>query len=103
VSLFTFSYSIDGSTFFPWGAIDTGFSTSVINQPYALGSILQSVNDADTVFIKMTVSGSTGGINSARVDNVHFNATAIPEPASIAILLSGVGILGASRRRVRIA
>ena len=103
VSLFTFSYSTDGTTFFPWGAIDTGFSTSVINQPYALGSILQFVNDADTVFIKMTVSGSTGGINSARIDNVQFNATAIPEPASIAILLSGFGILGASRRRVRIA
>jgi hypothetical protein len=103
VSLFTFSYSTDGSNFLPWGSIDTGFGVAVSNTAFTLGPVLQSVNDADTVFIKMTVSNSTGGINSTRVDNVQFNATAIPEPASIAILLSGLGILGARRQRVRIA
>jgi len=98
VSLFTFSYSTDGLTFTPWGSIDTGFGTSVINQAYSLDPILQAVNDADNVFIKMTVSGSTGGINSARVDNIQFNATAAPEPTAIAGLLVGVAMLGARRR-----
>jgi hypothetical protein len=102
VSLFTFSYSTDGSNFLPWGSIDTGFGVAVSNTAFTLGPILQSVNDADTVFIRMTVSGSTGGINSTRFDNVQFTATAIPEPASIAILLSGLCILGARRKRVRI-
>jgi hypothetical protein len=102
VSLFTFSYSTDGSDFLPWGSIDTGFAVPVSNTAFTLGPILQSVNDADTVFIKMTISGSTGGINSARVDNIQFNATTIPEPGSIAILLSGLGIFGARRLRMRI-
>jgi hypothetical protein len=97
VSLFTFSYSTDGLNFTPWGSIDTGFATSVINQAYTLDTLLQSVNDAENVFIKMTVSGTTGGINSARVDNIQFNATATPEPTAIAGALIGVALLGMRR------
>jgi hypothetical protein len=97
VSLFTFSYSLDGTNFLPWGSIDTGFATSVINQPFTLGTVLNAANDADTVFIKMTVSGSTGGINSARIDNVQFNASAVPEPVAAIVLFGGLGLL-ASRR-----
>jgi lysozyme family protein len=55
------------------------------------------VNDAENVFIKMTVSGTTGGINSARVDNIQFNATATPEPTAIAGALIGVALLGMRR------
>lgn len=102
VSLFTFSYGTDGVNYQPWGSIDTGFATSVINQAYSLGPVLQAVNDADIVYIKMTVSGSTGGVNSARVDNIQFNATPTPEPTAIAGLLAGVALLG-TRRRSRVS
>jgi hypothetical protein len=99
VSMFTFTYSTDGSNFLPWGSIDTGFGLAVSNTAFTLGPILQNVNDADTVFIKMTVSGSTGGINSTRMDNIQFNATAIPEPGVFAALLPGIGVLFSRRRR----
>jgi hypothetical protein len=102
VSLFTFSYSTDGTNFTPWGSIDTGFGTSVINQAYTLSPVLTAVNDASNVFIKMTVSGSTGGVNSARMDNIQFNATATPEPTAITSLFIGLALLN-TRRRPRAA
>lgn len=99
VSLFTFSYSLDGTTFLPWGSIDTGYATSIINQAFTLTPILEAANDAETVFIKMTVSGSTKGMNSTRIDNVQFNANPIPEPSTLAALLPALGWLGMRRRR----
>ena len=99
VSLFTFSYSTDGTTYQPWGSIDTGFATSVINAQFILSPILNAVNDADTVYVRMTVSGSTGGINSARMDNIQFNASAIPEPATATALFAGFAVCALSRRR----
>jgi hypothetical protein len=104
VSLFTFSYSTDGSNYTPWGSIDTGFATSVINTPFSLSSTLNAVDDADLVYIKMTVSGSTaslpqGSINSTRMDNVQFNATAVPEPTAALLLAFGAGAMVMRRRR----
>jgi hypothetical protein len=106
VSKFTFSYSTDGTNYLPWGEIDTGKGTSVINTPYALGPTLNAVDDADQVYIKMIMSGSTadtpaGSINSTRMDNIQFNATAVPEPATALLLTFAVGVMGMRRRRVR--
>jgi hypothetical protein len=98
VSLLTLSYSTDGLTFTPWGSIDTGASQSVINGAFTLSPGLSAVDNAPNVFVKMTVSGSTGP-NSTRLDNIQFNANPIPEPSATAILtLSGLA-LAARRRR----
>jgi hypothetical protein len=99
VSFFTFAYSTDGATFQPWGTIDTGFATAITNMPFTLSPVLNAVNDADVVYVRMTVSGSTGGINSARVDNVQFNATAVPEPGTATALFAGFSVCALSRRR----
>jgi len=99
VSLFTFSYSFDGANYLPWGTIDTGFATAITNSPFILTPVLNAANDADTVFVRMTVSGSTGGINSARVDNVQFNVTAVPEPATATALFTGFAVCALARRR----
>jgi hypothetical protein len=104
VSRFDFSYSIDGTNYTPWGTIDTGFATSVINTPFSLSPTLEAVNDADLVFIKMTMSGTTaalpqGSINSTRLDNIQFNATAVPEPATALLLAFGVAGMAFRRRR----
>ena len=74
----------------------------VTNQAFTLTPILNAVNDADTVFIKMTVSGSTGGINSARIDNVQFNASPVPEPATAVAILASLGLIAIRRPRIRL-
>ncbi|HET6409502.1 MAG TPA: hypothetical protein VFG14_16560 [Chthoniobacteraceae bacterium] len=99
VSLFTFLYSLDGTTFLPWGQIDTGFATSVINQAYTLTPVLNAVNDADTVYIKMTVSGSTNGINSTRIDNIQFNASVVPENGTASGVITAIGLIALRRNR----
>lgn len=99
VSLLTLSYSTDGLTFTPWGSIDTGASQPISNTSFTLSPGLSAVDNAANVFVKMTVSGSTGP-NSTRLDNIQFNATPVPETSASAILaLSGLA-LAARRRRI---
>ncbi|MDB6174492.1 MAG: Protein of unknown function precursor [Chthoniobacteraceae bacterium] len=97
VSLFSFSYSTDGNTFLPWGSIDTGKGISISNTAFSMPTTLSAVNDAPTVFLKMTVSDSTGGKNSTRIDNIQLNAAAIPEPSVVCSVLLGAGMLACRR------
>ena len=57
------------------------------------------LNVSEFVYVKLTLSGATntsGG--SFRLDNVQFNATAVPAPGALA-LLGVAGLIGARRRR----
>lgn len=50
----------------------------------------------------MTVSGSTNGMNSTRLDNIQFNATPIPKPSTATALLAAAGWVGMRRRRAMV-
>lgn len=83
----------DGTT--SLGVIDTlgGATSSWVLSSYDI-SALNGVADASIVF---TFDGASSDTGNNRLDNVTINGTAIPSPASFALL--GMGGLVASRRR----
>lgn len=66
---------------------------------------LDALNGNGTAYIRVVFSEATVNPSSSRdyaVDNLQFNATAVPEPTSSALLMTGLFILGAcllKRRR----
>lgn len=67
------------------------FSSGVVSLP---GFTLASMHN-------MTLSGGTTTGESAWIDNVTVTVTAVPEPETYAMLLAGLGLVGAVSRRRR--
>jgi PEP-CTERM motif len=64
-----------------------------------LGSVLSSALPGDNITAFGLYSDGVGGTGgTTRVDTFQIDATAVPEPSSIALVLSGVGILMGFRR-----
>lgn len=55
------------------------------------------LNNQSTVYVRLLLDGATSGNGNNRIDNVQFNATAIPAPGALALV--GLGGLVAARRR----
>lgn len=88
-------------------------SVNVLLDGKALAATLTPVDSAWTSY-SFTIAGLTGsshtlsfnGINLSSatdstlfVDSVNVTANAVPEPLSIALVLGGLGVMGAARRR----
>jgi hypothetical protein len=99
----TWAYSANGTTWTNFATISNlaaSFQdTGVIN----LGT-LAGLNGASTAFVRVTFDGATASAGNNRLDNVVFEAVAIPEPATYAAIL-GIAVLGgaalARRRQLR--
>lgn len=91
------AWSTDGSTFTDFGPAWDGRPTSFFLLTRDLSSV-DALDDASTVFIRITLDGATSAAGNNRFDNVQFNATLIPAPGAAALLGLG-GLLAARRRR----
>ncbi len=92
------SYSTDGVGYTNFGAPYNPTDYDVI-QTFDFSAIA-AVENQSQVFIRIVFNGGSGNQNTNNaLDNVQFNATAIPAPGSIALL--GVAALIGFRRRRR--
>jgi len=97
------AYSTDGTNFTNFGntvAPASSYATITL-------STLTAVNYASSVWLRYTLTGSTGTSQNNRLDNIQFNATAsaIPEPSTYAALAGAAALVGVivHRRRQRLA
>jgi hypothetical protein len=76
---------------------------SVVPPPAPFGVLtlnnITGLNGATDAYLRLTVSGATAASGNNRIDNVQFNATAVPEPTSM--LLAGSVALGGVFLRLR--
>ncbi len=98
------AYSTDGTNF-------TNFSNPVAPASSFASvtlSTLTAVNNASSVWLRYTLTGSTGTSQNNRLDNIQFNAatySAVPEPSTYAALAGAAALCGVMlhRRRQRLA
>jgi hypothetical protein len=76
---------------------------SVVPPPAPFGVLtlnnITGLNGATDAYLRLTVSGATAAAGNNRLDNIQFNATAVPEPTSM--LLAGSVALGGVFLRLR--
>jgi hypothetical protein len=95
-------YSTDGVT---WETIGTTSNTSTTSDYFAVSlAPFSGLNDVETAFLRMTYQGGNGSTSNSsfnRIDNIQFNATAVPEPGTCAVVvvaLSGLVVMRRSRK-----
>ena len=89
------SFSTDGVNWTDHQTI-TGLPGSFATQTL---STITGLNGATDAYLRLTVTGATVAAGNNRLDNIQFNATAVPEPTSL-LLLGSVALGGIAYRRV---
>jgi hypothetical protein len=75
--------------------IPAGFAAQTLNT-------ITGLDGAATAYLRLTVAGASSAAGNNRLDNIQFNATAVPEPTSMMLLgCAAVGGWGVRRLRRR--
>ncbi|MGA1266859.1 MAG: MYXO-CTERM sorting domain-containing protein, partial [Phycisphaerales bacterium] len=88
------SWSTDGVNFTTFETV-----TGTNNSTFSVKTLatLSAVDGAATAFLRVTFDGAASSTGNNRLDNMQFNATAIPAPGAVALV--GLAGLVTTRRR----
>jgi MYXO-CTERM domain-containing protein len=94
--------STDGTNWSSWGSFVSGTAAGTLASSFATSGVLSlagtsALDNAATAYIRVTFTGATAASGNNRLDNIIFNADAIPTPGSLALL----GLAGLVMRRRR--
>lgn len=88
---YLWEYSADGTS---WTAAQTltGGASGSAATSWTLMSLspITALNGDSTAFVRFTLLGGNGETAVTRFDNFQFNATAVPEPGTYALLVTGL-------------
>jgi hypothetical protein len=91
----TWSYSTDGVNYNTTGV--SGSPVSVPTSTYTMETVdftgASSVNNVSIAYFELTLSGATANTGGDHFDNIQFNVSAVPEPATWGAI-SALGLLG---------
>ena len=103
ISDYTLGGGFGSAVLFPSGIVtsfvSTGTSTTGGNQPFETYTMSFTADQAGSV--KIGIGTQDGGNIGPVLDNVNLSVSAVPEPASWAMMLVGFGGLGATLRASR--
>lgn len=95
---FTIFTSIDNVVFVDTGEPDLTFGTGTISPSNPV--VVQDIVDISTRYLRLQIDSINGGDSQfVGIGEIAFNATAVPEPSSLAILGVGACAFAARRRR----
>lgn len=92
----TWAYSTDATNWTEtqvFNAMPTSFGAQSLNT-------ITGLDGARDAYLRLTVAGATSSNGNNRLDNIQFNATAVPEPTSM-MMLGCVAVGGWGVRRLR--
>ena len=94
----TWAFSTDGTNWTDHqtvSSLPTAFATQTL-------TTITGLNGAADAYLRLTVTGATGASGNNRLDNIQFNAAAVPEPTSLLLVGSvSIGAFVYRRRRNR--
>jgi hypothetical protein len=103
-----FQYSLDGITFVDFGApFDPATAFGSVPLVFTLAAIVGLNNNPNAAF-RIVFNGATSSTGNNRIDNIVVEGsaaptTSVPEPATAALLLTGLSSLYGLRKRRRAA
>lgn len=103
-----FQYSLDGITFVDFGApFDPATAFGSVPLVFTLATIVGLNNNPNAAF-RIVFNGATSSTGNNRIDNIVVEGsaaptTSVPEPATAALLLTGLSSLYGLRKRRRAA